>query len=101
MNEKRINEVIVGKHYRHFKGSVYEIVGSCIHSENLSEMVLYQKVLGAGESSGPSRGDGSKVKESVGTKDSFDSKVWARPKEMFFGWKVFEDGRPVRRFEPI
>ena len=31
-----------GEKYRHFKGTIYEIVGLAKHSENLSDLVIYK-----------------------------------------------------------
>lgn len=61
--------------YRHYKGNLYEIIGEAIHSETLEEMVIYQDL-------------------------SDLSKVWVRPKEMFFENVIFE-GQEILRFMPI
>lgn len=65
----------VGKSFKHYKGNIYKIVGEAVHSETLEEMIVY-----------------------VDTSDN--SKVWVRPKELFFENIIFE-GREVPRFEAI
>jgi hypothetical protein len=56
--------------YRHFKGSLYEVIGVARHSETEEELVVYRN----------SRGD-----------------LWVRPKAMFLE-NVTRDGREVPRF---
>jgi hypothetical protein len=65
----------VGKSFKHYKGNLYKVAGEAIHSETLEEMIIY-----------------------VDQNDK--SKVWVRPKEMFFETIIFE-GREVPRFEAI
>jgi hypothetical protein len=72
------NHIKTGK-YRHYKGKLYEVLGTVRHSETLEEMVLYKALY-----------------ESEFGKDS----LWVRPKEMFFE-KVVVDGREVQRFEHV
>jgi len=60
--------------YKHFKGGVYEVVGTAKHSETLEELVLY-------------RHQGEEA-------------LWVRPRDMFFGTKEI-DGVPVSRFVKI
>jgi len=60
--------------YRHFKGSLYEVLDTVINSETLETMVLYRP------------------------KDSPD--LWVRPYEMFVS-TVVKDGVPVSRFSPL
>lgn len=57
--------------YRHFKGTVYEVIGTGLHSESLEECVIY-------------RGE--------------DGKIWIRPKMMFLE-EVTVDGCRMPRFE--
>ena len=81
MEEKKESDVdSIGTRYRHFKGSVYQIVGFAVHSEDLGKLILYRKVSEEGELYGD---------------------TWARPVGLFFGVKEFENGEQVRRFEPI
>ncbi len=60
--------------YRHFKGGLYEVVDTVIHSETLQTMVLY-------------RPEGS-------------SDLWVRPYEMFVS-TVVKDGLPTSRFSAV
>lgn len=50
--------------HRHYKGGLYQVTGSAIHSETEEELTLYH---------------------------SADGRLWARPAEMFHGH--LEDGR--------
>lgn len=62
---------LVGKTCTHFKGGRYVIVGFAKHSEDHSDMVIYQSIA-AGE-------------------------MWARPLDLFFD-TVTRDGREISRF---
>lgn len=65
--------------YRHFKGTVYEVIGVATHSETQEQLVIYRPV-------------------------SDRNKLWARPLEMFTS-KVDKNKYPnvkqEYRFEPI
>ncbi|RHP72784.1 DUF1653 domain-containing protein [Ruminococcus sp. OF02-6] len=61
--------------YRHFKGNYYEVVGLAIDVDSKEEFVLYRQMY-----------------------DVFG--YWMRPKEMFFGERMTENG-PVVRFARI
>ena len=52
-----MQEITVGKKYKHYKGNVYEIIALAKHSETCEDMVVYQNV---------EKGD-----------------VWVRPKSMW------------------
>lgn len=39
-----MQEITVGKKYRHYKGNVYKIIALGRHSETLEDMVVYQSV---------------------------------------------------------
>lgn len=69
-----MNQIKPGK-YRHYKGNLYEVTGTAIHSETLEEMVIYRALYG-------------------------NMDVWVRPASM---WNdiVEINGMPVKRFEPV
>jgi hypothetical protein len=60
--------------YQHFKGMKYKVLGLVKHSETLEEMVLYEALY-----------------------DNELSKLWVRPKDMFFE-EVVVQGKKVPRF---
>ena len=64
-----MQEIIIGKTYRHFKGNLYKVIGFAKHSETLEEMVVYQP-LKTGEN-------------------------WVRPKSM---WNEIVDDKGTLRF---
>ena len=37
-----MQEITVGKFYKHYKGNLYKIIALGKHSENLEEMIVYQ-----------------------------------------------------------
>lgn len=65
-----MGEVKLGK-YRHFKGGIYEVIGTAKHSETLEEMVVYKNNEG---------------------------ELWVRPKKMFFE-NILIDGQKSPRFK--
>ena len=68
-----------GKH-RHFKGKLYEVLGTARHSETLEEFVVYRALYES--------------------KDFGPNALWVRPLKMFTE-RVEVDGKAVPRFEYI
>lgn len=64
-----MQEISVGKVYRHYKGNVYEIIALAKHSETLEDMVVYKSVK--------------------------DGKTWVRPQKM---WNEIVDKNGTLRF---
>ena len=64
--------------YQHFKGDLYEVIGTALHSETMEELVIYKHLYDS---------------EKFG-KDT----LWARPKVMFLE-TVEVDEKKVLRFE--
>lgn len=62
---------MIGGLYRHFKGSLYQVIALAKHSETLEELVIYSDKAG---------------------------RTWARPKDMFFE-TVDINGRQTPRFQ--
>lgn len=60
--------------YKHYKGHLYEVLGTVRHSETLEELVLYKA-----------------------TYQEEGKNLWVRPKTMFEG-TVEVNGNKVRRF---
>lgn len=61
--------------YRHFKGNLYELVGTARHSETLEPMVVYRALYGEGE-------------------------LWVRPAAMW-NEQIERDGYRGPRFYPV
>ena len=64
-----MQEIAVGKFYKHYKGNLYKIIALGKHSENLEEMIVYQSVK--------------------------DGQFWIRPKSM---WNEIIDNNGTLRF---
>ena len=64
-----MQEIAVGKFYKHYKGNLYKIIALGKHSENLEEMIVYQSVK--------------------------DGQIWIRPKSM---WHEIIDNNGTLRF---
>lgn len=64
-----MQEITIGKIYKHYKGNKYRIINFAKHSETLEEMIIYESV------------------------DS--ENVWARPKNM---WNDIIDEKGTLRF---
>lgn len=67
-----MEKLVIGGVYRHFKGTLYRVVGTAKHSETLEEMVIYHPV-------------------------DDDGALWVRPLSMFFE-DVERDGKTMKRF---
>ena len=69
-----MNDIAPGT-YRHYKGGLYEVIGSAIHTETLEKLVIYRALYGEG-------------------------KVWARPLSM---WNEIVPiaGQSVARFKRV
>ncbi len=61
--------------YKHYKGNMYELIGTAKHSETLEELVIYRALYGERE-------------------------LWARPSKMW-DEMVLVDGKKVPRFQYI
>ena len=66
-----MQEITVGKIYKHYKGNVYKIIALGKHSETEEDMIVYQNV------------------------EKRD--IWVRPKSMW-NEEVLVDGKRVLRF---
>lgn len=64
-----MQEIAIGKFYKHYKGNLYKIIALGKHSENLEEMIVYQSVK--------------------------DGQIWIRPKSM---WNEIIDNNGTLRF---
>jgi hypothetical protein len=64
--------------YRHFKGNLYEVIGTAKNSETLEECVVYKALYDS--------------------KDFGSGALWVRPLKMFLETVDF-DGKEVKRFE--
>ena len=64
-----MQEILVGKTYKHFKGNLYKVVGFAKHSETLEDMVIYQSLR--------------------------NNTTWVRPLEM---WNEVVDDKGTLRF---
>jgi hypothetical protein len=64
-----MQEILVGRKYRHYKGNLYEIIALAKHSETLEDMIIYRAVA--------------------------DGKTWARPYKM---WNEVVDDKGTLRF---
>lgn len=71
-------EVKIGKKYRHFKGTIMEVIAIAKHSETLEELVIYKHLE--------------------------DGQIWARPLTMFcekVDTTKYPNATQVYRFEEI
>lgn len=63
--------------YRHYKGKLYHVHGTCLHTENEEELVYYETLY-----------------------ENSLSKFWVRPLKMFLE-TIEVDGKFVKRFEYV
>lgn len=64
-----MQEILVGRIYKHFKGNMYKVVGFAKHSETLEDMVVYESLR--------------------------NNTLWVRPKSM---WNEVVDDKGTLRF---
>jgi hypothetical protein len=62
--------------YKHFKGNLFFAMFLSKHSETEEDLVVY-----------------------IDLYDNPNSQIWVRPLKDFMGYKTFEDGTKVKRFE--
>lgn len=74
-----MTELKLGR-YQHYKGGIYEVIGTACHSETLEEMVAYRALYDS--------------------KEFGNNSLWVRPKKMFME-NVIIDGKAVPRFKLI
>ncbi|MBQ8847812.1 MAG: DUF1653 domain-containing protein [Candidatus Gastranaerophilales bacterium] len=67
-----MQEITIGKTYKHYKGNVYKIIAFAKHSETDEEMIVYQAIK--------------------------DGQTWVRPKNM---WNEIIDDKGTLRFSLI
>lgn len=67
-----MNDIMINRVYRHFKGGLYLVMDIAINSETMEEMVVYRALYG-------------------------DNKLWVRPKDMFL--EVVNRNNQEHRFE--
>lgn len=64
-----MQEITIGKTYKHYKGNLYKIIAQAKHSETCEDMIVYQSVT--------------------------DGKTWVRPAGM---WNEVVDDKGTKRF---
>ena len=64
-----MQEITVGKRYRHYKGNIYKIIAFAKHSETMEDMIVYQSIE--------------------------NGNIWVRPKYM---WNEIIDNKGTLRF---
>ena len=68
-NEVFMQEIQIGKIYRHYKGNLYKVIAFATHSETMEDMIVYQSEL--------------------------NGQIWVRPKSM---WNEVVNNDGVLRF---
>jgi hypothetical protein len=74
-----MQNILPGK-YQHYKGKMYEVLGTALHTETLEEMVVYRALYES--------------------KDFGADQMWVRPKAMFVEAVNYE-GESVTRFKRV
>ena len=64
-----MQEIIIGRTYKHFKGNLYKVIGFAKHSETLEDMIIYESLR--------------------------NNTMWVRPKYM---WNEVVDDKGTLRF---
>lgn len=64
-----MQEIVVGRTYKHFKGNLYKVIGFAKHSETLEDMIIYESLR--------------------------NNTMWVRPKSM---WNEVVDDKGTLRF---
>ena len=64
-----MQEITIGKNYKHYKGNIYKIISFAKHSETNEDMIVYQSTK--------------------------DGATWVRPKKM---WNEIVDNNGTLRF---
>jgi hypothetical protein len=85
--------------YRHFKGGVYEVIGTARHSETLEPMTVYKK-WGQTPISGDATHRGNVPSELSNLESDPNFCLWVRPAAMF-SEEVTIDGVRQPRFTRI
>ena len=71
-------DLLAGDIYKHFKGDYYKIVCVARDSETTEPLVVYEG--------------------QYTSKEWGDKPIWVRPLKDFIDYKIFEDGKKVKRF---
>lgn len=64
-----MQEIVIGKTYKHFKGNLYKVIGFAKHSETMEDMIVYESLR--------------------------NNTLWVRPKSM---WNEVVDDNGTLRF---
>lgn len=70
--------------YRHYKGGIYYVLGTAIHTETLQSMVIYKPL--------------NYLRINNQTYTKLDKTIWTRPEYMFNGFIVTKSGEVIKRF---
>lgn len=86
-----MKNAITGRSFRHYKGTIYTVVCVATHTETLEGLVIYKKANLLDKIL-------LKIKQLFSLPDS---KVWARPIDMFYDTVMTEDEKELQRFEKL